>query len=159
MTLRVDLLKAERWKDRYFSIARGSPAPRPAIGRDGNEKARHLAANGESTRIEESAPISIVGSGPNLNTATEVGLRRAAQLLSITVPEVMNRATITGGIEIGRLPGVVQITFRAPLSSLESAGLLPFVRSNMGLARGSGVRSQESGVRSQESEHPTGCNA
>ena len=59
--------------------------------------------------MEESAPISIVGTGPNLNSATEVGLRRAADLLSMTVPEVMNRATITGGIEIGRHPGVVQI--------------------------------------------------
>ncbi|MBV9107496.1 MAG: acetamidase, partial [Verrucomicrobia bacterium] len=68
-----------------------------------------------------------------LNNATEVGLQRAAQLLSMSVPEVMNRATITGGIEIGRHPGVVQITFRAPLRALESAGLLPFVREQYGI--------------------------
>jgi len=65
--------------------------------------------------------------------ATEVGLRRDAQLLSMTVPEVMNRAIITGGIEIGRLPSVVQITFRAPLTALEKAGLLPFVREQYGI--------------------------
>jgi hypothetical protein len=35
----------------------------------------------------------------------------------------MNRATIAGAIEIGRAPGVVQVTFRAPASALESAGL------------------------------------
>jgi formamidase len=51
----------------------------------------------------------------------------------MTVPEVMNRATITGGIEIGRHPGVVQITFRAPLASLEMAGLLPFVQEQYGI--------------------------
>jgi formamidase len=96
-------------------------------------KARHLAAKWGLDKIEESAPISIVGSGPNLNSATEVGLRRASQLLSMTVPEVMNRATITGGIEIGRHPGVVQITFLAPLSSIESAGLLPFVQEQYGI--------------------------
>ena len=33
----------------------------------------------------------------------------------MTVPEVKNRATITGAIEIGRNPGVVQVTFRAPV--------------------------------------------
>lgn len=33
----------------------------------------------------------------------------------MSVPEVKNRATVTGGIKIGRPPGVVQVTFRAPL--------------------------------------------
>ena len=74
-----------------------------------------------------------MGSGPNLNSATQVGLDRAAELLSMTVPEVMNRATITGGIEIGRHPGVVQITFLAPLTALENAGLLPFVQEQYGI--------------------------
>jgi hypothetical protein len=44
------------------------------------------------------------------------------------VPEVKNRATITGAIEIGRHPGVVQITFRAPLEALERRGLGAYVR-------------------------------
>ena len=30
----------------------------------------------------------------------------------MTVPEVMNRVTITGSIEIGRYPGVITITFQ-----------------------------------------------
>lgn len=38
------------------------------------------------------------------------------------MPEVMNRATIAGGIEIGRHPGVVQVT----AERLEAAGLLHF---------------------------------
>jgi formamidase len=83
--------------------------------------------------LEESAPVSFVGTGPNLNAATDNGLARAASLLKMTVPEVKNRATITGGIEIGRHPGVVQITFRAPLDRLEALGLLPFLREQYGM--------------------------
>jgi acetamidase/formamidase len=84
-------------------------------------------------RLEETAPISVVGTGPDLNSATDNGLERAAWLLEMSVPEVKNRATITGGIEIGRHPGVVQVTFRAPLDRLERRGLLPFVRDQYGL--------------------------
>jgi formamidase len=83
--------------------------------------------------IEESAPISVIGTGPDLNAATDNGLRRAAVLLDMTVPEIMNRATITGGIEIGRHPGVVQVTFRAPLDRLEQLGLGDFVRDMYGI--------------------------
>jgi acetamidase/formamidase len=78
--------------------------------------------------VEKSAPISVIGTGPDLNAATDNGLGRAANLLDMTVPEVKNRATITGAIEIGRHPGVVQVTFLAPLEKLERRGLLPFVR-------------------------------
>jgi formamidase len=78
------------------------------------------------TELERSLPISVVGSGPDLNSATDNGLARAAGLLSLSVPEVMNRATITGAIEIGRHPGVVQVTFRAPVERLEACGLLGF---------------------------------
>jgi len=52
----------------------------------------------------------------------------------MTVPEVRNRATITGGIEIGRHPGVVQVTFRAPLDRLERLVLLPLVQDQYGIA-------------------------
>ena len=39
------------------------------------------------------------------------------------IPEVRNRATINGAIEIGRAPGVIQVTFLAPLDKLDKAGL------------------------------------
>ena len=61
-------------------------------------------------------------------SATDNGLGRAAALLDMTVPEVKNRATVTGAIEIGRHPGVVQVTFRAPVDRLEARGLLPYAR-------------------------------
>jgi acetamidase/formamidase len=83
--------------------------------------------------LEDSAPISVIGSGPDLNSATDNGLERAAALLEMDVPEVKNRATVAGAIEIGRHPGVVQVTFRAPLDRLEARGLLPYVREQYGI--------------------------
>ncbi len=73
--------------------------------------------------MEDSLPVSFVGTGPDLNTAVENGLGRAAAVLGMEVPEVMNRATISGAIEIGRAPGVVQVTFRAPIDTLAARGL------------------------------------
>ena len=78
--------------------------------------------------IEESAPVSVIGTGVNLNAAIENGLNRAAELFDMTVPEVMNRTTITGAIEIGRAPGVVTITFRVPKARLEAKNLWELVQ-------------------------------
>ena len=95
-------------------------------------RAEELAREWGLDGLEESAPISVVGTGPDLNSATDNGLERAADLLGMEVPEVKNRATITGAIEIGRHPGVVQVTFRAPLERLEARGLMPYVRDQYG---------------------------
>jgi hypothetical protein len=91
---------------------------------DERSRAEALGRRWGVERIEETLPISVVGTGPDLNAATDNGLARAARLLGSSVPEVMNRATVTGAIEIGRHPGVVQVTLRAPLAQLERAGLL-----------------------------------
>ena len=50
----------------------------------------------------------------------------------MSVPEVKNRATITGAIEIGRHPGVVQVTFRAPVSQLDACSLAGLAREQYG---------------------------
>lgn len=94
------------------------------------EKARALpfARGWELDALEDSLPISFIGTGSNLNEATENGLARAAEVLGITVPEVLNRATITGSIQIGRHPGVVTVTFLAPTELLEKIGLLELVK-------------------------------
>lgn len=96
-------------------------------------RAKALAAQYGLENLEDSAPISIVGTGSNLNIATENGLQRAADLLGLTVPEVRNRATINGAIEIGRHPGVIQVTFLAPMSSLEKSGLAEYAKEQYGL--------------------------
>jgi acetamidase/formamidase len=95
-------------------------------------RARALAAGWGLAELEESAPISVIGTGPDLNSATDNGLERAAALLDMTVPEVKNRATITGAVEIGRHPGVVQVTFRAPMDALERCGLGTYAREQYG---------------------------
>ena len=87
------------------------------------ERARELALEWD-TVLEESAPIQFVGSGPDLNVATQNALERAASLLEMSVEEVQNRVTITGAIEIGRAPGLVTATLLAPAARLEALGVL-----------------------------------
>jgi formamidase len=99
---------------------------RPLSGAE-RDRAAALAREWGLGELEESAPISVIGSGPDLNSATDNGLERAAELLGMEVPEVKNRATVAGAIEIGRHPGVVQVTMRAPLRRLEERGLMPYV--------------------------------
>jgi formamidase len=104
------------------------------------EHARALAlalAHGMDA-IEESLPISVIGTGPDLNSATDNGLARAATLLNMPVPEVANRATISGAIEIGRHPGVVRVTFRAPVDRLAACGLLRYAVEQYGPPLASG---------------------
>lgn len=98
------------------------------------ETALDLARGWGLVQIEETAPVSFIGTGPNLNAAIDNGLQRAARVLSMTVPEIMNRATITGAIEIGRSPGVVTVTFLAPMARLEQLGIAELVREQYGSA-------------------------
>jgi formamidase len=51
----------------------------------------------------------------------------------MTQAEVRNRCTITGSVEIGRLPGVVQLNMLAPLSRLDTIGIGSYVRQQYGL--------------------------
>lgn len=79
------------------------------------------------------APLQVVGTGPNLNDATMNGLERMAKLAAMDINEVKNRVTITGGIEIGRLPGVVHITMLAPMARLEKIGIANLIKEQYGL--------------------------
>lgn len=69
------------------------------------------------------APIQVIGSGPTINDAAAKGFERAAKLLGMSVEEVKNRVTISGAVEIGRLPGIVQVSLQAPLRTLEKLGI------------------------------------
>ena len=97
------------------------------------QSAQQIADTWNVTKIEESYPVSFIGSGPNLNDATENGLQRAADFFGVTVPEIMNRSTITGAIEIGRHPGVVTVTFLAPEKYLSKTDLLELVKTQYGI--------------------------
>jgi len=54
----------------------------------------------------------------------------------MTVDEVKNRATITGAVEIGRLPGLVQLNILVPRDRLERLGILHLVEAQYGAAAG-----------------------
>ena len=108
------------------------PLARPFTAAE-RAKAERLAKDWGVKEIEPSAPISVIGTAANMNAAIDNGLERAAKLLGMTVPEVRNRATINGAIEIGRAPGVIQVTFLAPLSKLDAVGLGGYAREQYGL--------------------------
>ena len=134
VTLQVHLLKGLNIDGPLlFPVLDDLPYLARPLSAEEEAKAEKIAQAWGVPQIEASAPISVIGTGPDLNAATDNGLERAAELLGMTVPEVKNRATITGAIEIGRHPGVVQVTFRAPLDRLEQRGLLPFVQDQYGI--------------------------
>ena len=72
---------------------------------------------------EPVAPVQIIGSGPTINEAAMRGFERAAKLFGMSLEEVRNRVTISGAVEIGRLPGIVQVSIQVPLSALEKIGI------------------------------------
>ena len=109
-----------------FPVEEDLPFLAKPISDEERALAENVAESWGMDGVEDATPISIVGSGPDLNAATENGLERAAELLGTTVPEIRNRATITGSIEIGRHPGVVHVTFLAPTGKVEELGLLGF---------------------------------
>jgi len=73
-------------------------------------------------------PVQFIGTGPTLNEATDNAIERAATVLQMTTAEVRNRCTISGSVEIGRLPGVVQLNMLAPLAQLDKIGIGSYVR-------------------------------
>lgn len=108
------------------------PMARPFTAEE-RAKGQRLARKWGVADIEPMAPISVIGTAANLNAAIENGLARAAKLLGMTVAEVRNRATVNGAIEIGRAPGVIQVTFLAPLARLDAVGLGNYAREQYNL--------------------------
>lgn len=92
------------------------------------KEADALAKKFGQTALEDALPIQMVGSGANLNEAADNGVARLAELFQISREEVMNRVTLSGAVEIGRLPGVVAVTMRVPLPWLKKVGLIKLVK-------------------------------
>jgi acetamidase/formamidase len=94
-----------------------------------------VLAEANRTRLEGPVlPLQVLGSGPYINAAVDNGVARAAKLLGMTVDEVKNRATVSGAIEIGRLPGFVQVNLLAPRERLERLGIAGLVERQYGAA-------------------------
>jgi acetamidase/formamidase len=133
VTLEVEVIKGLNIDGPVlFPVAEDLPFLARPLTEEERMRALTLARRHGVEQLEETVPVSVIGSGPDLNSATDNGLQRAAELLGMSVPEVMNRATVTGAIEIGRHPGVVQVTFRAPVDRLEARGLLTYARDQYG---------------------------
>ncbi len=96
-------------------------------------RARALADRLGQRVLEESAPIQAVGSGGTINEAVDNGVARLATLFDMPTEEVLNRVTLTGAVEIGRLPGVVTVSMLVPLEKLAAAGLRDIVKGQYGL--------------------------
>ena len=133
VTLEVDVIKGlELDGPVLFPVLEDLPYLARPLTAEETAKALALGRYHGVTQLEQTQPISVIGTGADLNIATENGLERAAALLGMTVPEVRNRATVTGAVEIGRHPGVVQITFRAPIDRLMQRGLLGYAEEQYG---------------------------
>ena len=133
VTLRVSVVKGlDIDGPVLFPVAEDLPfLDRPLTAAE-RTAAEELARRNGGGAVEDSLPVCFVGTGPDLDAAIANGLERASTVLSMTVPEVMNRATISGAIEIGRAPGVVRITFRAPVEALAARGLDGLARQQYG---------------------------
>lgn len=92
------------------------------------EAGRELGAEHGVETETEMAPIQVVGSGATVNDATQNAFDRATKLLDMSEGEVRGRCTFTGGVQVGRLPGVVQLDMLAPLDVLAERGLDGLVR-------------------------------
>lgn len=97
------------------------------------ETGRTLAEEHDVEIREEMGPIQVIGSAETINDATENAFDRAGDLLDMTEGEVRGRCTFTGGVEIGRLPGVVQLNMLAPMDRLEDRGIAHLVRNQYDL--------------------------
>lgn len=95
-------------------------------------KAKQIASLYGFELESEALPIMIVGTGKNLNEACDNGLERMSSLTGLSLPEIKNRCTITGQVEIGRLPGVVQVSMLVPRQILEKLNLWDVVSSQYG---------------------------
>lgn len=98
------------------------------FSKDEREAAKDLAEEYGIKQIEETLPLSFIGSGKNLNAAIENGFHRASSFLELSIDEIKNRTTIAGSIEIGRLPGIVIISLQVPKSILKKKKLYKLVK-------------------------------
>ena len=87
---------------------------------------RAFASFGKRLRIRpelDLRPLQFIGSGETINSATENAVSRASRFLDISRAEVLNRGTVSGSVQISRLPGVVQLSLLLPYKLLEQKGI------------------------------------
>ncbi len=95
-------------------------------------RAKDLAAANDTTLEGPMLPVQVLGSGPMVNAAVDNAVMRAARLFGMSSDEVRNRATISGAVDIGRLPGFVQLSMLVPRDTLERLGIVHLVEAQYG---------------------------
>jgi len=131
--LRVEVIKdAQIEGPVLFPVEDDLPYLAKPYNRAEKEKIKALAQKWEGVEPEESLPITFIGTGATLNDAADNGLERAATLFEVPLGEILNRSTITGSIDVGRNPGVVTVTFLAPVDYLEKVSMLDIAQKQYG---------------------------
>jgi len=95
-------------------------------------RGKALASANATTLEGPMLPVQVLGSGPFVNAAVDNAVGRAAKLFGMTVDEVKNRSTISGAVDIGRLPGFVQLSMLVPRETLERLGIVHLVEAQYG---------------------------
>jgi acetamidase/formamidase len=95
-------------------------------------RAKALAAANDTKLEGPMLPVQVLGSGPFVNAAVDNAVSRAATLFGMSVDEVKNRSTISGAVDIGRLPGFVQLSLLVPRDTLERLGIVHLVEAQYG---------------------------
>ena len=96
--------------------------------REERKAGRDLAEDFGVKQIEETFPITVVGTGANLNDAVSTAVERTSKLLHVEADEIRNRATIAGDLSIARMPGAVILTAQFPKSVLKKAKLYKWAK-------------------------------
>ena len=133
VTLRIDLIE-DVGLPGPIVLARPEDLPRVLRPLTDHERsASESLARSMGVRIERGRhPLEMVGTGRDVNRATDNAIERLAALTGWDVDEVRNRATITGGVRIGRLPGVVAVGVLLPTELARSLGLLEVLQGHYG---------------------------
>ena len=127
--LRVDLIKNMKLDGPIIlQVPEDVPFLAKPLTKEESLRAKNLANIYDTAEVEESLPVSFVGTGANLNIAIDNGISRASDFLGMSVDEVKNRITISGGIDIGRAPGVVVVTLRVPLKVLPNGHFVEMLK-------------------------------
>jgi len=99
-------------------------------------RGRVLAEANATTLEGPVLPVQVLGSGAFINAAVDNAVARAAKLFGMTIDEVKNRSTISGAVDIGRLPGFVQLSLLVPRDRLERLGVAHLAETQYGTAAG-----------------------
>ncbi|HEU4514953.1 MAG TPA: acetamidase/formamidase family protein [Nocardioidaceae bacterium] len=133
LVVRVDVIKGlELDGPLLLPPAEDLPFLARPFSADEVSRGQALAAANDTTLEGPMLPLQVLGSGANLNSAVDNAVFRAAKLFGMSSDQVRNRATISGAVDIGRLPGFVQLSMLVPRDILERLGIVHLVEAQYG---------------------------